>query len=133
MPIFRMPVVLHANYCPHANRPHANSPHANSPATSRKYISVPTLYIFIYIRFCYSSRYCGLNIYYRKKHFIELGKFFFNAICLIIKRNVFFFLRFALSKIDYFILLFFPFVEPFFHCNIYLNSVECFKSRLLFS
>ena len=32
MPIFRMPVVLHAN-CPHANRPHANSPHANSPAT----------------------------------------------------------------------------------------------------
>ena len=28
MPIFRMPVVLHAN-CPHANRPHANSPHAN--------------------------------------------------------------------------------------------------------
>ena len=31
MPIFRMPVVLHAN-CPHTNRPHANSPHANSPA-----------------------------------------------------------------------------------------------------
>ena len=29
MPIFRMPVVLHAN-CPHAD-----SPHANSPATEK--------------------------------------------------------------------------------------------------
>ena len=32
MPIFRMPVVLHANY-PHANCPHANCPHANYPST----------------------------------------------------------------------------------------------------
>ena len=38
MPIFRIPVVLHAN-CPHANRPHAYSPHANSPVT-RKTIGV---------------------------------------------------------------------------------------------
>ena len=39
MPIFRMPVVLHANY-PHANCPHANSPNANCPST---------VYIYIYI------------------------------------------------------------------------------------
>ena len=32
MPIFRMPVVLHANY-PHANCPHANSPNANCPSS----------------------------------------------------------------------------------------------------
>ena len=34
MPIFRMPVVLHANY-PHANNncPYASSPNANCPST----------------------------------------------------------------------------------------------------
>ena len=41
MPIFRMPVVLHANFPnangPHANRPHANGPHANSPVTEKVY------------------------------------------------------------------------------------------------
>ena len=35
MPIFRMPVVLHANY-PHANCPHANYPNANCPSTVLK-------------------------------------------------------------------------------------------------
>ena len=37
MPIFRMPVVLRANY-PHANCPHANSPHANYPSTVGEYL-----------------------------------------------------------------------------------------------
>ena len=44
MPIFRMPVVFHAN-CPHANSPHANSPHANSPHAN----SPVTVYAQVYV------------------------------------------------------------------------------------
>ena len=49
IPIFRMPVVLHAKY-PHANCPHANSPNANCPSTV--YINIYG-YIYIYIIYIY--------------------------------------------------------------------------------
>ena len=74
MPIFRMPVVLHAN-CPHVNRPHANSPHANCPAT----IFMKVLASLGFLSYLMKS----------SKHYVNrFGKYNVNYLCLK-RKNIF--------------------------------------------
>ena len=50
MPIFRMPVVLHAN-CPYANRPHANSPATKKNYKENGKISNNKIYFIFYFTY----------------------------------------------------------------------------------